>query len=571
VEQPLVLVLDDAHHLREPAITADLGTVIEQLPRGSKIMFTSRVEPHMPIARWRGRSWLIELHQRDLALTLSETVALVTALGEDRLSASEIETLWQHTEGWVAGLRLALTALRDRADVSAAVAEFSGRHPIVAELLAEELLYHAPGDLTDFLLRTSVVDVLDAELCDALSGRNDSGEVLRKMEAELQFVVGTGPAYDSYRYHPLLAEMLGAELKRRYPAEVSGLNQAAAAIFASRGDTRGAVRCLLAAGDVDRAFSMVFVAAYARHDRADLAGVVAFVNLFPLELVSGSAFRMLTYGLMLGMCNRADDAISWIQRAATRIAAEPDPDLKDVAALDAIRLVGFTTTTGFGDQLAAGRRALEAVEAGVDLGILSFRVRMNLVRGHLLVDAPGEADVVLHSGSPGDEIAALLLAPALAARIALRQGNLTEAAHQSSTALAAAHAFGLDTHFGAIDALLARLGVLVDRNELAGAARAIAELEEILQRYPQAIPFHVLLRLEEVRVAAARGEFGEAFSTIDGLRKLVGDRPRTALLLLIDAVAARWYVELGEPDHAAKLIASVSRHTPDASAPPRTA
>jgi MalT-like TPR region len=205
VDDPLVIVLEDVHHLRSPQITEDLGFVVEHLPAASRMLLTGRADPPLPVSRWRGRSWLAELRQRDLALTLPETAELFTALGEQRLSTSQIETLWRHTEGWVAGLRLAAAGLRDRADVAAAVDEFSGRTPMVADLLADELLHRAPAELSEFLLRTSVADVLDAGLCDALSGRSDSAEVLRHMEADLQFVMATGPGRDTWRYHPLLA------------------------------------------------------------------------------------------------------------------------------------------------------------------------------------------------------------------------------------------------------------------------------------------------------------------------------------------------------------------------------
>ena len=144
VTDPLVIVLDDMHHLRTPEITEDLGFVVEHLPGGSRMLLTSRADPHLPVSRWRGRGWLAEFGQRDLAFTLPETAELFTALGEHRLAASEVERLWRHTEGWVAGLRLAAAGLKDRADVPAAVAEFSGRTPVVADLLADELLHRAP-------------------------------------------------------------------------------------------------------------------------------------------------------------------------------------------------------------------------------------------------------------------------------------------------------------------------------------------------------------------------------------------------------------------------------------------
>ncbi|MGP8063624.1 MAG: hypothetical protein ACLP5O_13885 [Acidimicrobiales bacterium] len=556
-KDPLIVVLDDFHHVRNPAITDDLAALVEHAPRGPKIVLTSRVDPRMPIARWRGRSWLAEVRQLDLAFTQPETVSLLAALDVPHLTQADVEMLWRHTEGWVAGLRLAIAAIRDRADSSKAVAEFSGRYATVADLLAEEILHRAPEDVSEFLMKTSIADVLDADLCDAVSGRSDSGELLRSMEAELKFVVATGADRAAYRYHPLLSEMLRSELTRRFPNEVQDLNRRAAAIFKDRGDIESAVRFLLAAGDVDETFSIVFVAAYRRHDVGDLPAVAAFINNFPIDLVSGSAFRMLTYTLVLGLCGRAAEGSAWLQRAALRIANDPQPDPRDLAALDAIRLLAFATTGMVDNEIDAGKRAVEAIDQGIDLGILGARARMNLVRAYLLVDDPGEADVVLHGGSPGDEIATLLLAPALAARIALRKGMLTEAGRQAKIALGVATAFGLDAHHGAIDAHLARAGVLIDRNDLTEALVTIGILEGILQRYEQALPCRVLPELEKVRVAAAGRDFDDLFLALEYLHKLVNDHSPSPLRDMVDAMTARWLLEVGETNEAQELIARI--------------
>jgi LuxR family transcriptional regulator, maltose regulon positive regulatory protein len=562
VEDPLVIVLEDVHHLQSPEINQDLGFVVEHLPGASRLLLTGRADPPLPVSRWRGRGWLAELRQRDLALTLPETAELFTSLGEHRLTTSEIELLWRHTEGWIAGLRLAAAGLKDRADVPAAVAEFSGRSPMVADLLADELLHRAPKELSEFLLRTSVADVLDAELCDALSGRSDSGDVLRQMEADLQFVMATGPGRDTWRYHPLLAEMLRAELQAHRPGEVQELNRLAAGILQARGEIAGAVRCLLAVGDADRAFSLVFNAAYRRADLSDTPGVVAFVNLFPRELVTESASRMLTYGLMLGLSGEVAEARAWLQRARMRIGDEPEARAKDVATLDLLRLLTFAVSAGTGDGIEAGRRAVEAVEAGLDLGIAGARARMNLVRGYLLVDEPGEADAALRAGSPGDEIAALVLAPALAARIALRHGRLSEAERRARTALEAAHAFGLATHPGALDAHLALAGVLIDRNEVADAIAAFRLLDEVIQANPFALVYQVLLWLEKVRVAAALDDFDDVFATVREASKLIDHIPRSALRWILDAAAARWHLEAGQIHQAEELIATLPDGSP---------
>ncbi len=565
LEGPIVIVLDDVHCLHNRAIIEDLSFVIDHLPEGSRMLLTSRADPSMPIGRWRGRSWLVELRHRDLACTLPETASLLVALDEHRLSTSEVELLWHHTEGWVAALRLAVAGLKNRADLAGAIEEFSGRDAVVADLLAEEVLHRAPDELADFLLRTSVTDVLDSELCDALSGRSDSGEVLRGMEAELKFVIATRPDRSTYRYHPLLAQMLRAELGRRYPQEVPALNRTAAVVLEGRGDIVGAVRCLLAAGDVDQAFSLLFLAAFRRHDHGDIGSVSALVSLFPQELVNDSASHMLTYALALGLCGRANEGLPWLQRAALRIAEASEPEPKDLATLDAIRLLGFTTTGEIAEEIDAGRRALDAVEQGCDLGIVGARTRMNLVRGYLLVDDPGEADRVLHAGSPGDEIATLVLAPALAARIAVRQGNLIEAISEAQSALNAARAFGLDTHFGALDAHLALVGTHIDRNDLTEATETIGRLEEILQGREQALPYRVMLDLEKVRRTAVCGDLDDVFAIVGNLHKLTDHAPRSPLRQMVDAAAARWHLELGETPEAADLIARLplngSSHT----------
>jgi LuxR family maltose regulon positive regulatory protein len=554
LKEPLVMVLDDAHCLRDPAIVKGLSFVVEQLPPGSRLVLTSRVDLSLPIGRWRGRSWLVELRHRDLACTLDETTSLLAALGEDRLNASEVELLWQHTEGWVAGLRLAVAGFKDRADLSAAVKEFSGRDAVIAELLADEILYRAPEDLADFLLRTSVTDILDAELCDALSGRTDSGEVLRAMEAELKFVIATRSDRSTYRYHPLLAQMLRAELSRRHPEDVTALNRAAAAVLEKRGDVVGAVRCLLAAGATDQAFSIVSQAAYYRADVGDTPGIAAFVNLFPRELVTESCSRMLIYALMLGLSGQLEEGHAWLQRARVRMGDERQRRPEDAATLDVLRLGTFAVTAGSGEEIDAGRRALEALENGLDLGVVGARARTNLVRGYLLVDEPSQADSTLRAGNPGDEVAALLVAPALAARIALRHGRLREAEHQATTALQAARAFGLETHTSMLDANLAFAGIAIDRNDSSGVTAAFERLDEILQANPFALVYQVLFRIERARAAAAQGNYDEVFATVSEAGTLIEHLPGSVLRRMLDAVAARWHLQAGQTHQAEELI-----------------
>src|ERR1039458_5925358 len=105
---------------------------------------------------------------------------------------------------------------------------------------------------------------------------------------------------------------------------------------------------------------------------------------------------------MLGLSGQVAEAHAWLQRAQRRIADEPQPRAEDVATLDLLRLLMFSVTAGAGDEIDAGRRVVEAVEAGLDLGVGGARARMNLVRGYLLADKPGEAGRALRADPAGE-------------------------------------------------------------------------------------------------------------------------------------------------------------------------
>ena len=184
------------------------------------------------------------------------------------------------------------------------------------------------------------------------------------------------------------------------------------------------------------------------------------------------------------------------------------------------------------------------------------------MRGYLLADKPDQADSALRAGSAGDEIAALVLAPALAARIALRQGRLAEAERQATAALQTARTFGLVTHGGAADAHLALAGVLIDRNELGDAIAAFRRLDEILVVWPEGRVYQVLLRLEKARVAAALDDFDDVFATLREACMLIAHLPGSALRRLVDAAAARWHLQTGQTRQAEELITTLPDGSP---------
>ena len=173
---------------------------------------------------------LTEIREADLAFTEAETGALLRAGGHRARRRPTCALLWQRTEGWAAGLRMAALTLRTHPDPARFVAAFAGDDAAMADYLLAEVLAQQPDELVDFLLRTSIVDVVCGELADALTGRADSDQVLARLEREHALVTALGDDRPWHRYHPLLRELLRSELRFRLPGEVPELHAAGRAL-----------------------------------------------------------------------------------------------------------------------------------------------------------------------------------------------------------------------------------------------------------------------------------------------------------------------------------------------------
>ncbi len=173
------------------------------------------------------------------------------------LSDDGAAALYQRTEGWAAGLRLAVISLSRHPDPERFVAEFSGTDRAVGEYLMAEMLERQTDEVQRTLLRTSLVDRMNGELADLLAGRPGSEQMLLELEDANAFVVSLDPERTWFRYHHLLADFLPLELRRRFVDEVPDLHRRAAQWFADHGDVVEAVRHTLAAGDRSGAARLV--------------------------------------------------------------------------------------------------------------------------------------------------------------------------------------------------------------------------------------------------------------------------------------------------------------------------
>src|SRR5580693_612461 len=244
----LWLVLDDLHELDSDQARRQLELLVMRAPAELRFVIATRHDVRLGLHRLRLEGELTEIRADDLRFTVAEARALFAAAGVE-LPGPTLALLMDRTEGWAAGLRLAALSLAGHPDPERFPEEFSGSERTVAEYLLAEVLDRQSEQVRRLLLRTSVLERVNGELADLLTGSSGGERVLQDLEEANAFVVSLDVARSWFRYHHLFAGLLQLELRRTGPGEVRALHELAAGWFAEHGFAVEAIRHAQAARD----------------------------------------------------------------------------------------------------------------------------------------------------------------------------------------------------------------------------------------------------------------------------------------------------------------------------------
>src|SRR5262250_2819902 len=178
LDDQLWLVVDDVHELGPEALR-QLELLILRAPEGLRFVLATRHDVQLGLHRLRLEGELAEIREPDLRFTVAEAEELFDAAG---VRLPDPAPLVERTEGWAAGLRLAALSLAGHPDPGRFAEEFSGTERTVAEYLLAEVLDRQPGPVRRLMLRTSVLERVNGELADLLTGDSGGERVLQDLE-----------------------------------------------------------------------------------------------------------------------------------------------------------------------------------------------------------------------------------------------------------------------------------------------------------------------------------------------------------------------------------------------------
>jgi LuxR family transcriptional regulator, maltose regulon positive regulatory protein len=316
------LVIDDLHELTSPEALAQLTRLVETLPPHVHAILATRRSLPLRLHKLRLAGDLAEIRTADLRFSPAETREFLEASGI-ALSEAGAAKLHRRTEGWAAGLRLAAISLASSPDPERFVAEFSGSSRTVAEYLLAEMLECQPAEVQQVLLRTSLLDRVNGELADLLTGRPGSEGTLLDLEDADAFVVSLDPGRTWFRYHHLFSDLLRLELRRRLPEQLPALHRRAAGWLREHGEIVDAVRHTQAAGDWSDAARLLADHSFGLTLDGQAQTIQTLLQAFPPGAVGDGPDIPLARATSELARGRLDEAAAHLAVAETSIAATP--------------------------------------------------------------------------------------------------------------------------------------------------------------------------------------------------------------------------------------------------------
>jgi LuxR family transcriptional regulator, maltose regulon positive regulatory protein len=357
--EPVVLVLDDFHVIREQDCHEQVASLLLHLPPAVLMVIVTRSDPRLPLARLRTVGDMIEIRMRELRFTRLEAAALVQAVSGVELAPADLADLVERTEGWPAGLYLAALSLRGHPSPGAFVRQFTGNNRFIVDFLAEEVLGRQPAVIRQFLARTSVLSRFCAPLAEAVAGSGQAAEIIDVLERENLFVVPLDETRGWFRYHHLFAQVLSSQLARDEPGLVPALHQRASAWYLASGWVDEAIGHALAAGDVPGSVDLIARHWYAYVGAGRIGTVGAWMRSFSDEQIAAHPMAAHCAAWAAALSGEPELMHRWLPVIEAADVAGPLPDglvsLQSSAAL----LRGVYGFEGLPVMRESARRAVE--------------------------------------------------------------------------------------------------------------------------------------------------------------------------------------------------------------------
>jgi LuxR family transcriptional regulator, maltose regulon positive regulatory protein len=528
--ETVTLVLDDVHMLTDPRSLDGISYVLRNASEGLRLLVASRMDPLLPLHRYRLTGELTEIRAQDLAFTEAEA-GLLMAQHRVALPVDWLTVLTRRHEGWAAGLRLAAISLEGHPNPEVFIKELEAEDGAIAGYLVDEVLNSQPAPVRELLLKTSILERVTVGLAAEVTGNERAAEAIPELAHANAFVEPMGQGW--YRYHSLFADVLRLKLRHQSPGEVADLRRRAARWLRRNGTLREALRQATAAGDWE------------------LAARIAVDEFAVGSLLRGP-----------GDCALAD---VFKQLPTGPTAGEPRPDESPLLVVKAAMALRAGQHQGCAGWLGGAQRLLDRLPADqeVPARLASALIRVALARrtGDLAAATEGAAQAATLLDGLGPDLLAHypeVRPQVLAARgaVAMWAGKVDDAAGRLEEAAASTR--DPSTWAGCVG-LHALLEAVRGRLNHASALAATASSPPWHRRPRTAWQPRAAAEVAHAWVQLERNQFGDAGAALSRADDSLRGQPDRVIGALAWLVAARHSVARARPAGVAEMLSRARR------------
>jgi LuxR family maltose regulon positive regulatory protein len=520
----IILALDDYHVIDHPAIRDAMTSLLEYGPRNLRLTVSSRTRPNLPVDRLRVRGDLTEVGPDELRFTEAEAIALINGVHTLGLGANEVALLRERTEGWAAGLYLAVLSLNRGPDARSLIGSFAGDDRQVVDYLVSEVLAHLSSAERSFLLRTSILDRFCARLCQAVTGMPNAARLLDQIERSNYFLVPLDSHRDWYRYHHLFGDMLRRLFDRESPDEVMEVHRLAARWFRQVGMTSEAIQHSLATGDVSVAGELTASSWLTLLNEGRRSVVMGWLDQLPADHVLSDPRLCSARGWTLFSMGQLSQVEVWADAAQRGVAAGDSDELEPAFTAELATLrASYTLLLGdVTNSTSWARAALDVDDASAWGGVASMCLGTAC---YWLGDIPAAARELGESiprNRPTVPLAAIRGLGVLALLEADRQ-RWYDVSRYVADAFELAQASGTEEYWMMSSAHIANARLLMSRGRLADAEVAVSRALRLARRgagpmeVAQALVTAADICISRRDHASARMMAREAEEIVDGI------------------------------------------------------
>lgn len=326
-----LFIMEDLHVIMNEQILRGLKFFINHMPHNIHLIMTSRKSILPQLSGIKLSDRIIEIGQEDLKFTKQETADFIKEVMELNVTEKELVKLYEWTEGWPVGLQIAALSCKQKGIEVIQDKKDRMFQSDFVDFFMEDVLCSQSPVISEFLLKTSLLDVFSCDLCNYVTGRSDCGIIIDQVLERKLFISCLDNRDNWYRYHSLFAAFLKKKVNEIHTDLAKEIYLKAGHWYEKKGYIQEAGSYYLKGQEYERAIILIEEASSDLIYRGQFAFLEKWLECIPVQYINKSLRLLLDYMWIYLSQYKLNDAkfyIEIIEKKLDKIDSTKDLALK---------------------------------------------------------------------------------------------------------------------------------------------------------------------------------------------------------------------------------------------------